>query len=438
MKLEFETWIQSQNLPGEAIDILEEGIKCYKVGAYRASFLMSYYFFLKVLKHRIELARHSKPDSVSQQHWQNLLDSMQDDSVWDDRLIESIRWKEDGNDRSRIYLINRDLREDMEYWRRKRNDCAHSRDNIISYPHVESFWLFIQSNLHKFIVNGGKEGLLNQVKRHFDPAITKPGEDFAFLIQHIPAVVTPQEIPALLQDIHTALEPQSTFYIEDMKSVYYAFWRDIAFTDLLDINRAFIEFITSETNVFLDFISVYPEKLMACVEKIELIRKLWKQDLFGRRIKHSDGYWSLAVTLLDNDLIDEDERTKFVRKLVYNQNASVTPTIEQIASLRTHGFFSLGRNYLIDELNHSRKSYDNANTHLDFVIFHLTHEPLDDDMVRTLNPLLLRLTYGDFIRYLPKFLNDNPVIKTRYVEYATRLQLSIPSCLIDSTEDPSE
>src|SRR5690606_11961493 len=156
---EFEKYIESQEFTEESLSIIAEGIKCYKVGAYRAAFLMSYYFFLKVLKERLEQSKHTKPDSLDQPTWQNLLKKINDDTVWDQTVFETTQWKlADG--RSKIYLISNDLREDMIYWRRKRNDCAHSKDNLISYPHVESFWLFIQSNLNKFIVNGGRESLL--------------------------------------------------------------------------------------------------------------------------------------------------------------------------------------------------------------------------------------------------------------------------------------
>lgn len=66
MKLEFEKYLDSQNFTDESLSLINEGIVCYKVGAYRASFLLSYYFFLKVLKERLERAKYNKPSGIEE------------------------------------------------------------------------------------------------------------------------------------------------------------------------------------------------------------------------------------------------------------------------------------------------------------------------------------------------------------------------------------
>lgn len=55
------------------------------------------------------------------------------------------------------FLISNHLLNDLDYFRRGRNDCAHTKENIIDYSHVEAFWNFLKSYLPKFIINGGKE-----------------------------------------------------------------------------------------------------------------------------------------------------------------------------------------------------------------------------------------------------------------------------------------
>lgn len=90
----------------------------------------------------------------------------------------------------------------MPYWRRIRNTCAHAKDSIISHSNVEAFWLFLESHLAKFIVNGGKQALLDKIQNHFDIKKSKPSFNFTYLVDQIPLVVKLSEIPGLLVEIY--------------------------------------------------------------------------------------------------------------------------------------------------------------------------------------------------------------------------------------------
>ncbi|MEE3953596.1 hypothetical protein [Peribacillus frigoritolerans] len=428
MKLEFEKYLESQSFSEESMSIISEGIKCYKIGAYRASFLMSYYFFLKVLKDRLEQSRHAKPDTLDLSTWQGLLQKVNDDTVWDQTVFETTQWKlADG--RSKIYLINNDLREDMVYWRRKRNDCAHSKDNIISYPHVESFWLFIQSNLNKFIVNGGREALLDKFKIHFDPKYTKPGLDYKYLIQPIPLVVGKRDIGELLKDIDEILEEKSSYYyIDNKKSVYYYFWNDISCSSNEDINKGFIDFITSSQELFIKFITVYPEKFLLCTSNTPLIREFWKEKFISREVKSSDAFWDLAITLLRNNIIDESEKNKFVRKLALaGQHHKLKK--DHMEFLRSHGLFKCIKSYLFEGILFTQpfNGYNNANASRHFILFYLKNEPLDEVVVESLNSLFKGLAYGDFREAFIEFMKDNPEFVKSFIKIAENKGLNLAS-----------
>lgn len=408
MNLKFEQWIQYQNLPVEALSIVEQ-------------------------------AKDSKPDSVPQTTWQDLLNKIQDDSVWDQTVFDTTQWKEQDG-RSKIYLINNDLREDMVYWRRKRNDCAHSKDNIISYPHVESFWLFIQSNLNKFIVNGCREGLLNKIKKHFDPKFTPPGQNYNFIIEQIPLVVKVNEISELLKEIDEILEKQSGyFYIEDREDVYYHFWKDIAFADNKELNDSFIDFITSTHEIFIKFITVYPEKLLSCAMKEELIRLFWKELFFKRGVLGSDEFWNLAINLLKNDMIPSDEIESFVRKLAL-KGAKRDLSDDQIGFLRKYGFFEHIREYLFvdDKLTQLHNGYKNANALASIIIFYLDNEPLDDTVVACLNSLLFGLKYGTFYDLFDNFLEKNPSFHSSFRESVKQQGLKLAPIFIGGSDDDDD
>ncbi|MFS0604947.1 hypothetical protein [Peribacillus frigoritolerans] len=440
MKLEFEKYLESQSFSEESMSIISEGIKCYKIGAYRASFLMSYYFFLKVLKERLEQSKHAKPDSLDLRTWRELLRKTNDDTVWDQTVFETTQWKlPDG--RSKIYLINNDLREDMVYWRRKRNDCAHSKDNIISYPHVESFWLFIQSNLNKFIVNGGREALLDKFRLHFDSRYTKPGLKYDYLIQPIPLVVDKRDIAGLLKDIDEILEEKASYlYIDDKESVYYAFWNNIACSSNEDINKGFINFITSSQELFIKFITVFPEKLLMCTSQTVLIREFWKEKLFSREVKGSDAFWDLSISLLRNNIIDESEIAKFVRKLAFSGQYRRLER-NHIEYLRSLAFFKYIKLHLFenDLFTQAPNGYNNANANRNLIIFYLKNESLDKVVVESLNTLFKGLTYGEFFDAFNKFKRENPDFVNSFVTIAENEGLKLaPIFGEEDTEETEE
>lgn len=429
MKLDFEKYLEANTFSEEAISIIDEGIQCYKVGAYRASFLMSYYFFLKVLKDRLEQSRHTKPESVDLSTWQGILRKINDDTVWDQTVFETTQWKIKEDGRSRIYLINNDLREDMVYWRRKRNDCAHSKDNIISYPHIESFWLFLESNLNKFIVNGGREALLEKFNIHFDPKYTKPGSSYEHLIQPIPLVVRKGKVGDLLKDIDRILEEKASYnYIEDEESIYYSFWKDIASSEHQDINKGFIDFITFDEEIFIKFITVYPEKLMLCTQNKKLVRNLWREKLFSRKAKGSNSYWDLAISLLRNKIVDDSEIEQFIRKLAMSGQYHKMRD-EHLDFFKKYCFFEKIKEYLFegDLFTQPYNGYNNANSNARFIMFYLENESLDEVVVSSLNDLFKGLKFGEFYDRFIKYLESNIEFKNTFIKIAEDKSLTLAS-----------
>lgn len=305
----------------------------------------------------------------------------------------------------------------MQYWRRKRNDCAHAKDNLISYPHVESFWLFLQSNLNKFMVNGGKEALLEKCKKHFNPIYTRPDEDYKPLIDAIPNVVSnSDEIPELLRDINQIIKDKEKYSYLKETQISYSFWKDISCSTNKELNEGFIEFITFNKEIFVQFISVYPEKLAMCLEKKELIREFWNTELFSKDFKKNNNFWELAIYLLENDLIDQSAIEEFVRKLAYLKSTR-SLNAEQIAKLRTHGFFNVIREYLFEGTLFTtvNTGYPNANENVGKIIFYLNNEELDITVVRSLNALCNGMTYGDFYDQFKEYIETHPEFVEKFL-----------------------
>ena len=183
MKIPFRTWLEDQEIDEASRALFEEGILCYSVGAYRAALVFSYLGLLRSVAHR--LMNSSRPVNFPQNLWDQIQERVREDLTWEREVYESLHRSKQAS----LFLIDEDLRIQLQYWRNLRNDAAHARTNEIGAPHAESFWLFVRSNLGKFIVAGGRTGLYERFRRHFDPSYTAKDKNFWHLAQEIPQAV---------------------------------------------------------------------------------------------------------------------------------------------------------------------------------------------------------------------------------------------------------
>jgi len=255
MKLPFEEWVEKQEISNEAKELFSEAIKCYKISAYRGSLLISYLGFQSIIKERVLSSQ--KPDDITEDLWENIHRKLLNDDAWDQMVYETIQRKHPRE----VFILNDDIRNQITYWKNRRNDCAHSKNNEISYTHVENFWLFIQSNHSKFMVNGSKEALLNKIKIHFDVSLTPPNKDVSPIINEIQYAVSISEMETFFKNINE--------YIKDIDNpftdMYYrqlSFWDDIFNLANEKVVEQLTKFLLSNRSLILTYLRRFPSKIV--------------------------------------------------------------------------------------------------------------------------------------------------------------------------------
>ena len=231
-----------------------------------------------------------------------------------------------------MFLLTDDLRSQVQYWKNRRNDCAHSKQNAIGSPHVESFWLFMQSNMPKFVVNGSRQALLDKIERHYDPTFTPKGKDPTPLVTEIPAAISKKEVPGFFKDVAGLTQnPLSAVTDGDLVSFLDATLRfpDDALRD------AAIDFVASDHDLFVQLVRAHPEHVLRFAGKAELLHKLWYADLF-------EGYpdWPVYDALLRNGLIEEGELETAAARIVPRLRG-VEPDDAFVPRLEESGFFEV-------------------------------------------------------------------------------------------------
>ncbi|QRY38431.1 hypothetical protein [Bacillus sp. PDNC022] len=441
MKLDFENWISSQALPKESLPLIEEAISCYRIGAYRASFILSYSFFLKILKHRLETSasQQIKPDLIKEDTWRTTIMKLNNDDTWEDIVFTTIQASDRDTKRSSYYLINDGIREDMRYWRRRRNDCAHAKNNLISNSTVESFWHFIESNSAKFVINGGEEGLINKIKTHFDPNYTQPGKSSTYLADQIPLVVESySEIPDLLEKIYNMLiiEFNGDLKFKNEESPIRIFWKEIAFSNNVDLMGGFLSFVKRDWETFIEFISVFPSKLNEFTSDEPLIRNFWKEQFFKYK-DYRENFWNIALILINN-AIPNSESSSFMKKLVKEAPTRYINE-DNLHDIKRINYFGYMKDYLFGQNNFiAPNGYNNANMLSEKILIYLKHGVINAEIVKEINSLVSELAFGNFYDDFKHFLKKNNDIMFKFKQIADTEELTLSSFFNDFIEADSD
>lgn len=425
MKTRFEKWYENYDFPGDAKILFEESVICYKISAYRASFIMSYLGIQTVLRERL-LNSHNKPNNIPQNMWEKKLEELKDDNAWDNTVFDLVNRTKPDNP----FLIADDIRVQYSYWRTIRNDCAHAKSNIVSSPHVEALWLFIESNLNKFVVNGGTAGLLEKIKKHYDTKYTPPNTGVLPIVKEIPHTMPKSEIPLFLKEVDDYFEDTVTRYRHfDEDSEAFEFWKCIADSEIAILRESFIEFIKSDWDIFRKFIVVFPGKLYETSSDGKFIREFWSSEIWELFKWGAIDGWNILKRLLENKIIPIDEIDDFIKTLY--KKVKKNPPEFMIEFLKSTNYFKMLKTTLFGDRRMSSPPYgiEFANHNWNRIRFYLKHMELDKIVVSELNSAYLASSYGEFNTEMTRLLETDKTFSQNYIKIVQVEKLKLPSVL---------
>lgn len=396
VKLHFEEWIKSQKISNRTEELIDEAILCYRVKAYKASLLFSYLSFQNIIKERILSA--DAPLGYPPDLWSSIQGELRDDDKWESKIIECV----DRNRPGSIFRLSEDVKKQYFYWKDRRNDCAHGKDNKIGISHVETFWLFVESNLSKFGVNGGKESLLERIKVFFDQNLTPPNTDPLPIIQDIPYAIEPKDYNEVLDKILKYSEMGSTLFLYDDVD----FWIKL-FTIEGEFRVHAVNYLKMKKSLILSILAKEPSNIIHFSDDPVFIRSLWKEDHYQKS--------SILIPLLRHRLIPPEQFGEFIStvsklidNLLLNQaDETVLPTLEEC------GLFTEIRQIAFEEGKIS--NFDWCREHRNLICHLILKDGFDEIIVTSLNSAFsgayIPWKLGDSLEQL--FI-DYPSYKTEY------------------------
>ncbi|WDM22893.1 hypothetical protein [Paenibacillus polymyxa] len=421
MRLKIEDWLTTQKVHIEAEQLLQEAIICYKGSAYKASLLFSYLFFQTTLKYRI--LSNDLPDEINKSDLKELIDLVDKEDKWDKAVFDITNRKKEPS----LFKLDDDIRNQLNYWRNRRNDCAHAKSNIIEASTVESFWYFLQSSLPKFYINGGRSALLEKIKIHFTRSKTPEHKDPIYITKEIPLSMIDKEYLTFLKELKEILEQGygiGGFY-EDNKMLL---WRTM-FNLQENFVAQLVQFLMTENNLNLTraILKYDPSTVQFFKDYPEFIRSIWfaPGELTEVRV---------VIALLRLKLIPSDQVEESIVRLIECQ-AIVEPRDlleEELKILTDNNFIELFKHYAFAKYEPFIRLFEWANYHKkNAIIWYFEKYGFDKDVVQALyntfsyesHPWHLR----DAIRLMFRI---TPQLQEQYVSVCEEFEVPVVSMLI--------
>ncbi len=374
MEIPFESWIRQQHPSVDAVACYEEAFLCYRTGAYRAALLFSYLGFMTYLRERISTS--TVPNGLPAQLWMNIQAAVNRDDAWDATVFESTQRQNPVP----IFVVTNELRQQVMYWKNRRNDCAHSKDNLIEACHVDGIWAFTKSNLNKFVVNGSRPALQLKISQHFNPALTPPGQSADRLVAEVGQAVIVAELSDFLNDLAQDFAASRTLdevAADEVNRNQIRFLdRCLASTDP-NLVTAVQNQVIADRSLLRRVLRETPHRASMLANHPQLVRQCWKEDLFSTQ---GNDLPTLA-SLFRNGLIPEAERVECLETVI-RRGISSSPNEIDDATLGDVDFFVVLEQVAVDEGQLS--NFDWANTSAVAIVQHLQRAPITVGMARAI------------------------------------------------------
>lgn len=186
-------------------EILNDAIRCYRHDIARPALMLSYIAFIQAV--RSNLLNSDKPEGFNEKRWNATMAKLRNDNKWDEEVIECIKNRGNGVDNPPFFELSDTLRNDVCYWRSRRNDCAHYKDSEITLSHVSAFWVFMMDNYNKFTSIGSLQQSINEYNRHFDISLTPRGTSTERIFKRLClAIKTQDDLRKFLKETHSKMD----------------------------------------------------------------------------------------------------------------------------------------------------------------------------------------------------------------------------------------
>lgn len=453
MKLQIEQWVEKTHPFDEVgLDLFKESVSCYKIGAYRSAFLMSYLALMQTIRYRI-LNFTTKPPLVEERNWNNYRDALKNDRSWEEAVINVLSIsKPKFNKATKTYEVDRrviklpnhdEIIAEFICWRHKRNRCAHAKVGTINSSTVESFWNFIQDNIFKFHVNGGLEYYKEAIFKAYRDQFEKIHVTYK---EHLDALPTADLSKEDLTELWGELERKIDSLNSVKKESLSFFWSTVLLHSDPKIQSTFVHFVQDNSIRFIQFYSLIPEILSFVMQQRDahVFKKeklyLWIKQNFQFVEEYS--LWRLVVDILKNYTPKEDLDDFF--SYINLINTRVLPNEEETKILKEYAYFASVEKKLCSQLSYSYHYVPSQLRDIHSTLYMLANITLTVEVVNSLNWYMENLQSkhypmtNELYYILTGFIRDNKEFSSRLRIFSEEQHIELCRSITDNLDNRDE
>lgn len=315
MKLQIEKWVDETKPFKEsdsANEFFEESVRCYKIGAYKSAFIMSYLAFKTTIRNRILECTYGKELVRSNpRFWEDeIIKKLENDDIWESHLNTIVEAScADKNKKKDIAILHftngEQVKTAYNNWKNIRNDCAHARRQItIDSSTVECFWNYLIDNLSKFYVLGGEEYLLRELEN-------------LYKYYRYPEIVNPETVKTLMNDINVICNKNSKDFFQKLFEKLWKttrsdelvndenmnYWKDILESSHENVKDGLVEVISNDAQLFFNFYNYFPQllEMSFSLNSKFIVNNLsnWLKESYYFEYDLKKTFWVILVEILD-------------------------------------------------------------------------------------------------------------------------------------------
>lgn len=424
MKIDFEKWLDEQHeITDSKREIFNDAVNCYKHGIYRPALLLSYIGFLSIAKDRFLKA--DKPDPYEQAMWDSQKQNVRNDNKWEEELLNvllQISKIDSARTLVRIapFSIDDDTRNQITYWRNRRNDCAHYKNNEITESHVVAFWAFLKSKLPFIMIEGGLKSVINNINTFYNISLTPPDADITPLIKKVRTIISDDNY----NEIFKAIAPFAAGNLEN--NILLPYFYDSKIVSYLQ------KASKSSPGLFYYFMLYNPEKVNFFLTDPTEIRKFWNDtiQMFNNMI-------IIYAEMLNASVIpttEIHEANQKILSILFSKSKSINFSISafNVKSLIDSGFYDDFISIYLSS-HFISANYEQVNFRSEYYINMIKLFGFNKNVIKT----ICENMYGNkcypftFANTLLYFLKENIEQKTFFKNNADDNHIPLPKTLSD-------
>ncbi len=407
----------------DELGLFHDSIRCFHAGIYRPAYILSYQGMMIYFKRLLQNAK--MPSGYDSGKWKGIQVNLANDKEWEGELNNAIRTRPDSKNTPPVialFCMSDSLRKDFEFWRNRRNDCAHYKEYVINDSHVLAFYSFLTQYLMKISVEGGMVTLLNEFKDACDPTKTSPKASLQPLIDKILSMVNPEEI----NDFFASLNSVMGF---SFNGRYEQTLADIIKGGNKDLKGYAVAFVRSDNNVMKDLINRFPDLVGHLIEKSEA-REYWMKHLY-----YSRNRVAVLARMIMVGLIDPSEKDEAIRKVIeysFNNNEGMGEVSnEELQVLKSSCFFVALKEDYFNGIYTSKNAYECGKYKYEFFYGYMSHLPVDKEWIEVIVDIFSQADYPTVWRDIyKKYFLERDEYKEKFDKVVSENEIKLPDCLI--------